>query len=178
MSLEEGLKDLASLIKKQIEVIEENNALTRELLDGRGAAIEALNKGKKSDVGKTDASEKASEAKDADGGKAETPKKPAPKKPAAKKAPAKKKAPTQDEMLAVFAAYMDPGEDDEWTEDEAVDFVQAILNELGAEKVREIKAEDRQKAMDWVERKKTGEDVDFDDDGEEEEESGSKKSLL
>src|SRR5262249_20476392 len=79
------------------------------------------------------------------------------------------KGPSEDDIKAAFGDFLKP--DDADLRGKRKDFVIALLNELGADRATEIKPEDRQKALDWLEDDKAGRKVNFSvDQGEEDEE--------
>jgi hypothetical protein len=74
---------------------------------------------------------------------------------------------TLDDVRKAYADFLGP--DDGKNYDDNADFVEAVLNELGADKISKIEEEDFAKAMHWLKLKKKNPKakVDFDDVPEE-----------
>lgn len=74
---------------------------------------------------------------------------------------------TLDDVRKAYAGFLGP--DDGKNYDDNADFVEAVLNELGADKISKIEEEDFAKAMHWLKLKKKNPKakVDFDDVPEE-----------
>jgi len=94
-------------------------------------------------------------------------------KPATEKKSAKQKDPTEADILKVFGDYLDVPASEDAEEDQAEearrkDFVMSVLAEVGATRVREIKPEDRARAIQFIKDKIEGKDVNFGADGDEE----------
>lgn len=163
MSLEEALKEnTAALIA--------NTAALEKAAAGREKALEAAAALKSGTTGKAATVETEDEPVRTRKPKAEEPE---PKK-AAKDEPkkTKPKAITLDVLKSAVGAFLaGPKSDEDLDEAEAqeaadarTDFVVAMLAEFGVGKVSEIEKDDWARAMDYIERKTNGEDVDFAED--------------
>ena len=76
---------------------------------------------------------------------------------------------TIDDVRKAYAEYLGPKDGKNY--DAHADFVDAVLNEVGADTVRDIKPADFPKVMHWLELKKDGQKkIDFDNDLPEEDE--------
>jgi hypothetical protein len=68
-----------------------------------------------------------------------------------------------DDVRKAYADYLGPKDGKNY--DANADFVEAVLNEVGADTLREIKEDDFAKAMHWLSLKKDGQKkIDFDND--------------
>lgn len=74
------------------------------------------------------------------------------------------KAPTTTEIRKAFGEYLAVKEDDEYNVRR--EFVEAILSELGAEKISDASDKDMARAYVWLQQHKAGDRVNFDDNGE------------
>lgn len=95
-------------------------------------------------------------------------------KPAGKKETSsrssKPKKPKLADVRAAFATFMEVNPKDYDSDEDAKDeeesrrkFVEAILDEVGADKTSDIKEDDFERVLDWIKRKADGEKVRFDD---------------
>jgi hypothetical protein len=77
--------------------------------------------------------------------------------------PAKKGKLTSDDVRKAYADYLGPKDGKKY--DENAEFVEAVLDEIGAGTLREIQEDDFAKVMHWLELKKDGKKkIDFDND--------------
>lgn len=78
-----------------------------------------------------------------------------------------------DDVRKAYADYLGPKDGKNY--DDHADFVEAVLNEVGADTLREIKDSDFAKVMHWLELKKDGKKkIDFDNDLPEDDEAEEK----
>jgi len=73
--------------------------------------------------------------------------------------PAKKKEPKLADIRAAVTTFIQT--DDSQEEEERRDFLDSMYDELGADKLTDIKEEDYQQVLDWLADKKAGKKVNF-----------------